>query len=35
MSVAKLMRWGTLMATIGGLVYFRGDRKRYVRMKRM
>jgi hypothetical protein len=35
MSAGKIMMWGTIGATIGMLVYFRGDIQRYVKMKRM
>jgi hypothetical protein len=35
MSVGKLVKWGTFAASIYMLVYFRGDLKRYVKMKRM
>ncbi len=35
MSLGKIVKWGTLSATIGVLVYFRGDIQRYVKMKRM
>lgn len=36
MSVKKIVTIGTLAAaTIAGLVYFRGDINRYVKMKRM
>ena len=35
MSVAKVVKWGSLAATIYSVYYFRGDLKRYVKMKRM
>jgi hypothetical protein len=35
MSVGKIVKWGTIAATIYSLVYFRGDIQRYVKMKRM
>ena len=35
MSMARMMKWGMLTATLGLLVYFRGDIERYVKMKRM
>ena len=36
MSVKKIVTIGTLAAaTIAGLMYFRGDINRYVKMKRM
>jgi hypothetical protein len=31
----KFVKWGTIGATIGILVMFRGDIQRYVKMKRM
>jgi hypothetical protein len=31
----KILKWGTLAATIFAMVYFRGDIQRYVKMKRM
>jgi hypothetical protein len=33
--MAKIVKWGTLAATIYSLFYFRGDIQRYVKMKRM
>jgi hypothetical protein len=35
MSVGKLLKWGTIAATVSGLVYFRGDLQRYIKMKMM
>ena len=35
MSVRKIVKWGSLAATIYSLYYFRGDIQRYVKMKRM
>lgn len=35
MSVGKVVKWGSLAATIYGLMYFRGDLQRYVKMKMM
>jgi hypothetical protein len=35
MSIGKLVKWGSIAATVFGLVYFRGDLQRYVKMKRM
>ena len=35
MSVAKIVKWGTFAATVCSVYYFRGDLKRYVKMKRM
>ena len=35
MSVGKVVKWGSLAATIYGLMYFRGDMQRYVKMKMM
>jgi len=35
MSVGKLVKWGTFAAGIYMLTYFRGDIKRYLKMKRM
>jgi hypothetical protein len=31
----KLFAWSSLAATILGLVYFRGDLQRYIKMKMM
>jgi hypothetical protein len=33
--MAKLLKWGTLAATVAGLFYFRGDVQRYLKMKMM
>jgi len=35
MSKAKLFMWGSLAATAYVLIYFRGDLKRYTKMKMM
>jgi hypothetical protein len=35
MSVAKIVKWGTLTATAFSLYYLRGDIRRYIKMKRM
>jgi hypothetical protein len=35
MSKGKLLLWGTLAATVWGLIYFRGDLQRYTKMKMM
>ena len=35
MCMGKIVKWGALGATIGLLVFFRGDIQRYVKMKRM
>jgi hypothetical protein len=35
MSRTKLFAWSGLAATVLGLVYFRGDIQRYIKMKRM
>ena len=35
MSVGKVVKWGSLAATIYSLFYFRGDLQRYVKMKMM
>ncbi len=35
MSVGKIVKWGSLAAAISGLYYFRGDVRRYIKMKRM
>jgi len=31
----KVLGWGSLAAMLAGLIYFRGDIQRYVKMKRM
>jgi hypothetical protein len=33
--MGRIMKWGFIGATIGILVYFRGDIQRYAKMKRM
>ena len=33
--VGKILKWGTIAATVYTLVYFRGDMRRYIKMKRM
>lgn len=35
MSVIKVVKWGSVAATICSLYYFRGDLQRYVKMKMM
>jgi hypothetical protein len=35
MSVSKAVKWGSLAATVYSLYFFRGDIKRYVKMKCM
>jgi hypothetical protein len=35
MSVAKVVKWGTIAATVYSMYFFRGDIQRYVKMKRM
>jgi len=35
MSRTKLFAWSSIAAAVFGLVYFRGDIQRYVKMKRM
>ncbi len=30
-----VLKWGTLAAVVGSLIYFRGDLQRYVKMKMM
>jgi hypothetical protein len=35
MSVKKVVKWGSLAATMYSLYYFRGDLQRYVKMKMM
>jgi hypothetical protein len=35
MSVGKLVKWGSIAAAVSGLLYFRGDLKRYIKMKMM
>jgi len=32
---AKMLMWGSLAATVSVLLYFRGDLKRYAKMKMM
>jgi hypothetical protein len=31
----RVLKWGTIAAVVGSLLYFRGDLQRYVKMKRM
>jgi hypothetical protein len=33
--MGKVLKWGTLAATVASLIYFRGDIQRYVKMKMM
>jgi hypothetical protein len=35
MSGSRVFAWGSLAATIYTLIYFRGDIRRYVKMKMM
>ena len=35
MSTAKMMMWGSLAAAVSVIFYFRGDLKRYTKMKMM
>lgn len=35
MSTGKLVKWGSIAATVSMLIYFRGDIQRYLKMKRM
>jgi hypothetical protein len=35
MSARKLVKWGSIAAVVYGLVYFRGDLQRYIKMKMM
>ena len=35
MCVGKVIKWGSLAATMCSLYYFRGDIRRYVKMKMM
>jgi|GEM_PF-3243082 hypothetical protein len=35
MSVSKLVKWGSIAATVYSLFFFRGDIQRYVKMKMM
>jgi len=35
MSAGKLVKWGSIAATVSMLIYFRGDLQRYIKMKRM
>jgi hypothetical protein len=33
--MGKIVRWGSLLAAVYGLFYFRGDIQRYAKMKMM
>jgi hypothetical protein len=33
--MGKIVLWGSLLATVYGLYYFRGDIQRYTKMKMM
>jgi len=33
--MGRLVKWSTIGAALGMLIYFRGDIQRYVKMKRM
>lgn len=35
MSAPKIMMWGSLAAAVSMLLYFRGDLRRYTKMKMM
>jgi hypothetical protein len=35
MSTAKILMWGSLAAAVSMMIYFRGDLKRYTKMKMM
>ena len=35
MSVGRLVKWGTIAATIYSVYFFRGDIQRYTKMKMM
>jgi len=35
MSTAKILMWGSLAAADSMMIYFRGDLKRYTKMKMM
>ncbi len=35
MSVAKVVKWGSLAAAVCSVYYLRGDLQRYIKMKRM
>jgi hypothetical protein len=35
MSAPKILMWGSLVVTLSMLFYFRGDLKRYTKMKMM
>jgi hypothetical protein len=32
---ARILIWGTIAAAVYGLVYFRGDLQRYIKMRMM
>jgi hypothetical protein len=32
---AKVLMWGSIAAAVYGLIYFRGDLRRYIKMKMM
>lgn len=34
-NTGKIFTWGSIAATVWGLIYFRGDIQRYLKMKRM
>jgi hypothetical protein len=33
--MARILKWGSIAAVVGTLIYFRGDLRRYVKMKMM
>jgi hypothetical protein len=35
MSIGRIVKWGSIAATVYTLVYFRGDLRRYIKMKMM
>ena len=35
MSASKVLLWGSIAATVYSLIYFRGDLRRYIKMKMM
>jgi hypothetical protein len=35
MSATRVLMWGSIAAAIYGLIYFRGDLQRYIKMKMM
>jgi hypothetical protein len=35
MSTGKVLLWGSIAVAVYGLIYFRGDFQRYIKMKMM